>query len=92
VIVLLSVCPYVYPRIVARQRLGKHVPAETNYSRIKGIIVGRVVFYAVRVVSKENRRLISSVKNVLINIQIIFAHEKRNNFDNPKWRRFGVSF
>jgi hypothetical protein len=28
---LLSVCLYVYrPRIVARQRLGKHVPAEMN--------------------------------------------------------------
>jgi hypothetical protein len=42
----------VYPPIVDRQRLGKHVPAATN-TRNNRRIVGRVVFYTVRVVSKE---------------------------------------
>jgi hypothetical protein len=37
---------------VARQGLGDDVPAETNTH------VGRVVFYAVRVISKESRRLV----------------------------------
>jgi ABC-type uncharacterized transport system permease subunit len=46
-----SVCLHVYPLIVARQRLGKHIPAV-----IVGIVGG--VLYAVRVVSKENRRLV----------------------------------
>jgi hypothetical protein len=41
---------YVYPLIVARQRLAKNVtPATNTYS-----IVGRVVSCAVRVVSKES--------------------------------------
>jgi hypothetical protein len=40
----------VYRPVVARQRLGKHVPAA------KLRIVGGVVFYAARVVSKESRR------------------------------------
>jgi hypothetical protein len=39
----------VYP-VVARQWLGKHVPAATK--------IGGVVLYAVRVVSKESRRLV----------------------------------
>jgi hypothetical protein len=39
-----------YPPIVARQQLGKDVPAAR--------IVGGVVFYAIRVVSKEIRRLL----------------------------------
>jgi hypothetical protein len=48
-----SPCLYVYPLIVARQVLGKHVPAARN-TRNSRIIVGRVVVYAVRVVSKKN--------------------------------------
>jgi hypothetical protein len=32
-----SVCLYVYPPIVSRQRLGKHVPAATNTSNNEGI-------------------------------------------------------
>jgi hypothetical protein len=43
-------CLYVYPPIVARQRLGKHVPAVKNtYNRC----IGGVVFYTIRAVSKE---------------------------------------
>jgi hypothetical protein len=41
-------CLYVYPSIVARQRLGKNVTAATNTR----------LFYAVRVVSKESRLLV----------------------------------
>jgi hypothetical protein len=41
----------------ARQRLGKHVPAATN-ARDNKRIVGRVIFYVVRVVSKESKRLV----------------------------------
>jgi hypothetical protein len=41
----------VYPFIVAGQRLGKHVPRQ-------GRIVGVVVFYAGRAVSKESRLLV----------------------------------
>jgi hypothetical protein len=49
----------VYPPIVTRQWLGKHVPAATNTrTHNNRRIVGRVVFYAVRVVSKESRRLV----------------------------------
>jgi hypothetical protein len=39
--------------IVGKQRLGKHVPAAIN-TRNNTIIVGRVAFYAVRLVSKES--------------------------------------
>jgi hypothetical protein len=42
--------------IVARQRLGEHVPAATNTQATKKI-VGRVVFYTVRVMSEGSRRL-----------------------------------
>jgi hypothetical protein len=38
----------VYPPIVGRQRLGKHVSAATNTGNSRRI-VGRVIFYAVRV-------------------------------------------
>jgi hypothetical protein len=41
------------PPIVARQRLGKHVPAATN-TRNSRRIDGRVIVYAVRVLSKES--------------------------------------
>jgi hypothetical protein len=61
-----SVCLYVYPfiidrqrlgknpLIVARQRLSKNVPAVMN-ARNNRLIVGRVVFYAVCVVSSKLR-------------------------------------
>jgi hypothetical protein len=39
--------------IVARQRLGEHVPAAANTPDNR--IVGRVVYYAVHVVSNERR-------------------------------------
>jgi hypothetical protein len=45
-----SVCLYVY---VARQRFGKNVTTEKIQDNNRRI-VGRVVFYAVRVVSKES--------------------------------------
>jgi hypothetical protein len=38
--------------IAAQERLGRHVPAATNISNNR--IVGRVVFYTVRVVSKNS--------------------------------------
>jgi hypothetical protein len=41
---------------VARQRLGKHVLAAMNTRN--NIIVGCVIFYEVRVISKESRRLV----------------------------------
>jgi hypothetical protein len=44
-----SVCLYVYPPIAARQRLGKKRSCCKEYTRYNRIIVGRVVFYAVRV-------------------------------------------
>jgi hypothetical protein len=46
-----SVWLYVYPTIVAKQRLSKHVPAVKNTDSSRRI-VGRVVFYVVRFVSK----------------------------------------
>jgi hypothetical protein len=58
-----SACLYVYPSLLgngsvkcipsfgAGQRLGKHFPAATN-THYNGI-VGRVIFYAIRVLSKE---------------------------------------
>jgi hypothetical protein len=46
---LLSVCVSVYPPIVARKRLGKKIPL---------LLLGNCyVFFAVRVASKESRRL-----------------------------------
>jgi hypothetical protein len=50
-----SLCLYVYPFIVARQRPGKNVTAATN-TRNKRIIVGRVVFYKARVVSRSKKK------------------------------------
>jgi hypothetical protein len=58
-----SVCLYVYPSVVAKQRLSKNFTTAMNTRNNK--IIGRVVFYAVRVVSKESRRSISSCKNLL---------------------------
>jgi hypothetical protein len=52
---LVSVC--IPPQIVSQQRLGKHFPAATN-TRNNRRVVRRVVFNAVRVVSKERRRLV----------------------------------
>jgi hypothetical protein len=53
-----SVCLYVYPAIVARPRLERYRGNE--YTRNNGIIVGRVVLYAVRVVSNAGMRLVVS--------------------------------
>jgi hypothetical protein len=56
--VCLSVCQCVrvcIPLSVARQRLGKHVPAAMNKCNIR--TVETVIFYEVRVISKESRRL-----------------------------------
>jgi hypothetical protein len=41
---------------IARQRLGKSVTAATNTHNNR--FIGRVVFYVVRVVTKESRRLV----------------------------------
>jgi hypothetical protein len=48
-----SVCLYVYPLIVARQRLSKHVPATMN-TRNNRRIVERPDFNTVSVLSKES--------------------------------------
>jgi hypothetical protein len=45
------------PPIVARQRLGKHVP-ETMNTHNNRRNVGRVIFYAVRVLSKEREWIV----------------------------------
>jgi hypothetical protein len=50
------VCLYVYPPVVVRQRFLKNVTEVTNTRNNR--IVGRVTFYAVRVLSKESRRLV----------------------------------
>jgi hypothetical protein len=52
IILLISLCLYVYPPIVARQRLGIYVTATTNTGN-KRKISGGVVFYAVRVEPRE---------------------------------------
>jgi hypothetical protein len=52
-----SLCLYVHPHNVARQRLGKNVTAVTDIHNNREI-VGHVVFYAVLVISRERRRLI----------------------------------
>jgi hypothetical protein len=44
---------YVYTLIVARQRLSKHIPEVMNAGNNRKI-VGRVVFYTVRDISKES--------------------------------------
>jgi hypothetical protein len=48
---------YVYPPIVARQRLGQNVTAATNI-RSNRTVVERVVVYAVRIASKGSRVLV----------------------------------
>jgi hypothetical protein len=49
-----SVCLYVYPSIVARQRLSRNVTAATNTHAT----IGELLDASVRVVSKESRRLV----------------------------------
>jgi hypothetical protein len=65
-----SVCLNAYPKIIARQRLGREVPATKNTRKIRKI-VGGVVFYAVRVVSKMSLwvclYILSLLGNGLIN-------------------------
>jgi hypothetical protein len=46
-----SLCLYVCPPIVARQRLGKHIPMATNIRNNKRTVVC-VVFFTIQVVSK----------------------------------------
>jgi hypothetical protein len=53
----ISLCVYVCPLIVARLRQEKSY-RRNKYIRINGKIVRRVVFYAVRVESRESRRLV----------------------------------
>jgi hypothetical protein len=53
-----SVCLYMHPTIVARQRLGKNFYRGNEYTRNNKRIIGRVIFYAAHVVSKESRRLV----------------------------------
>jgi hypothetical protein len=51
------VCLYLYPPIVARERPDKNVTTAMNTYTHNRIIVGRNVFYAVRVVKKGSRWL-----------------------------------
>jgi hypothetical protein len=55
-----SLCIYVYPPIVAKQQLGKHVPTAKN-TRNNRRIVGVVVFCTVRVVSKDSLQICVSL-------------------------------
>jgi hypothetical protein len=48
-----SVCLYVYPLVVARQRFGKNFSTATNI-RNNRKIVGSVIFYAIRALPKES--------------------------------------
>jgi hypothetical protein len=53
----ISLCLYVYPLLFARQRLDKNVTAPTNtHTTTKNYWTS--LFYEVRVVSKESRRLV----------------------------------
>jgi hypothetical protein len=54
----------VYSPTVAKQQLGKHVPVVTRF-------VGDVVFYAIRVVSKESGRLILPINSCCSVIYIL---------------------
>jgi hypothetical protein len=49
---------YMYSPIVVRQQVLKNVTVTTKYTFNSRRIVGRFVFYAVRVISKQNRQLI----------------------------------
>jgi hypothetical protein len=53
-----SLCLYLYPPIVARQRLNKNVTAATNTHITVEELLDAFFCYAVRAVSKENRRLV----------------------------------
>jgi hypothetical protein len=69
------------PLIFARQRLGKHVPVAIN-TRKNRRIVGRVVFYAVRVVSKESTRLVLPRTSCLVyheTHKIVYRADNLNN-------------
>jgi hypothetical protein len=50
---LTSVCVCI-PLIAARQRLGKNVTVATNTHATIKIIPGRIVFYAIRFVSRKS--------------------------------------
>jgi hypothetical protein len=74
-----SVCLYVLPPVVDRQQLGKNVTAAMNtHITIDELLVG-VVFYAVRVVSEESRRLFFT--------ELLVYHKR-----NMRWRaRFEIA-
>jgi hypothetical protein len=65
---------YVYPPIVARQRLGKNVTATTN-TRSNRTVVGRVVFYAVHVISKGSRVLVLPITSCSLCIGFRFTDQ-----------------
>jgi hypothetical protein len=63
-----SLCLYVYSFIVVGERLGKTVTAATNTQATR--ILSGVVFYAIRVLSKESSRLV-----FLLLIKYVFVYE-----------------
>lgn len=65
-----TVCCSVYPTILTRQRLSKNVSAATR-------IVGGVVFYAVRVVSKKFRQLVLTSGKQYVSIKIFNTFGRR---------------
>jgi histone acetyltransferase (RNA polymerase elongator complex component) len=52
------VCLYVHPAVVVRQRLGRKLYHGNEYTHNNRRIVVSVVLCAVRVVSKESKRLV----------------------------------
>jgi hypothetical protein len=61
--------------MVARQRLGKRSYRGNEYTR-NNRIVGRVVFYVVRVISQGNRRLVLPRTFCIIYYMNIFIGDK----------------
>jgi hypothetical protein len=72
-----SVCLYVYPPVVAGQRLAIHVLAKTN-TRNTRRIVGRVVLYTVRVVSKGT---LCACLSLFVSPSLIYVAPKRWSVD-----------
>jgi hypothetical protein len=69
-----SVC--VYTPIVARKRLGKHVPAATGISNNRRI-VWRVLFYAFRVISKESLWACLCIRLLLLDVSVnVFPRQR----------------
>jgi hypothetical protein len=65
------------PPFGARQRLGKHFPAATNTRNRR--IVGRVIFYSVRVISKESLWVFLYIPLSLLgkNLLMTFPRQRR---------------